>query len=58
MFKLNADSAETDLFWGNPLIWGSPLYICIFLCTGGYPLSDPGTMGFHSIEDFQKGMFS
>ena len=26
----------------------------ISLCTGGYPLPDPGTMGFHSIEDFQK----
>ena len=49
MFKLNADSAETDLFWGNPFIRGSPLCVGI-LCVV--------TMGFHSIGDPTPAYFN
>ena len=41
-------------FVGNPFIWGSPLCVGILCVAGGYPTPDPGTMGYHSIEAFQK----
>ena len=50
-----ADSAETDLFWNNLFILGSPLCMGI-LCVGGVPPTRPWYYGLPQHQSLSKGM--